>query len=223
MSELPYFGFSGTEDALGFGDINNPEVGGIFNTITPPVDHIERGLSRLPYQFFDSVNLRHFVQVFLEEIQEIEEVIYRIKQQQSLEFAVGVQLDGIADDVGIMRNGITNDNAFRNRVATKILVNSSEGKSSTVLQAWSTLLQSTAVELYEEFPAGIILYSPKAIEDPTIIDLVEKTIPITVRLSVLSARYENIPPFCFEGGIGAGFGTEEDGDIGGQFVGRYEP
>jgi hypothetical protein len=222
VAEVPYFGFSESSGTLGFGDINNPNSGGIFATIESPVNHVTRGLSRLPEQFKRSPKFKRFLEICLEELQEIEEVIYKINQQKSLEFAVGVQLDGIGDDVGISRNGILNDDVYRNRIAAKILINSSEGTSKNVLDTWATLLKNNNVELKEEFPAGIVLFSPKAIDDPSILELVSQAVPITVKVAVLAIKNEGELAFCFEGGVGAGFGDEDDPSIGGEFVGRYD-
>ena len=218
----PYFGFSEAEDSLGFGDIDDESVGGIFNTIQPLVDHVAVGLGKLPSQFFDSENLKHLLTVYLEEIQKVEETLYQINKQQSIEFASGAQLDGIGEDVGILRNGITNDDTYRRYIRAKVLINKSEGTPSDILDAWATLLNNDNVELTEEFPAGILLYSPKAIDDNNVLNLISQTVALTVKVSVLSAKDEGVDPFCFLGGTGAGFGTADDPNIGGQFVGRYD-
>lgn len=217
----PYFGFGG-EGTAGFGDLDNPLVGGKFYSLGSGVDHVERGVNRLPVQFSKSENLKKLLAIFLSEIQEIEQTIYQMVKQKSLEYAMGKQLDMIGEDVGLPRNGLLNDDIYRNRIAAKIAANASEGTTNDVLKVWSLLLDSDDVLLFEEYPAGIILYTASPIDDFGILEIVKDSIPVTVKLSALIGKDPDKLPFSFLGGPGAGFGSLYDTSVGGQFVSRYE-
>lgn len=66
-------------------------------------DIITKGLNRLVYQFSDSSKLKGFLSAFLEEYQEIEAANIQLLNERYLDTAVGAQLDGIGEIVGIAR------------------------------------------------------------------------------------------------------------------------
>lgn len=219
MADTPLFGFSDANDALGFSDVNDPSVGGIWNSLETPVDHVGRGLSRLPLQFQNSENLKHFLQILLEEVQELEESAYEINKRQSIEFAEGVQLDLIGEDVGIRREGVLSDDLYRNLIWAKTLVNASEGDPSSVYKVWEKLM-GKGVEMKEVFPAGVELFAPKRIPNPYVIPLVKEALALCIDLSLITVKDEG-PAFCFQGGIGEGFSSTDNPSSGGQFVSIY--
>ncbi len=72
---------------------------------------IEKGLSRLAYQFFDSEKFRGFLTAFLTEFEELEVSNLQLLNDRYLDTAVGVQLDGIGEIVGLDRPSVTLDQA----------------------------------------------------------------------------------------------------------------
>ena len=183
------------------------------------IDHVARGLSKLPSQYENSENLKHLLQVFLEELHEIEVCLNDIQLQKDIDLAVGVQLDGIGEHLGKNREGLS-DTDYRRVLKVKRIINAGEGQYSTMKSLWRTLLGSTAATVLPEYPAGVALYSD--VGTPTIetLDLFTSALPSTVTASLL-ASYDNTDAFCFEGGVGAGFGTTGDSSIGGKLISRY--
>ena len=66
-------------------------------------DIVGKGLSRLAYQFSDSTKLQGFLEAFLEEYQEIENTNLQLLNERYLDTAIGAQLDGIGEIVGLPR------------------------------------------------------------------------------------------------------------------------
>lgn len=216
---MTFFGFEGGE-GLGFGDLDDPLVGGIFASLAPTTDHVTRGLSYLPWQFDDSVKLKEYIKILLEEIQEIEEALFEILREKSLDSAVGFQLDIIGEQIGKRREGVTDDDEYRKLLRVQIAVNSSEGTAGTVIDLWKYLLNTDTVQLQEEYPAGIRLYAPGAIPTKSILESVASTVPVTVKVGFVADSTGT--PFCFNGGVGLGFSSVEAPTVGGQWVSRID-
>ncbi len=66
-------------------------------------DVVNKGLNRLAYQFSDSLKFKGFLSSFLEEYQEIDAANIQLLNERYLDTAIGAQLDGIGEIVGIAR------------------------------------------------------------------------------------------------------------------------
>ena len=64
---------------------------------------VEKGISRLAYQFKNSVKLQEFLEAFLAEFEELRISGLQLLNERYLNDAVGVQLDGIGEIVGLPR------------------------------------------------------------------------------------------------------------------------
>ena len=64
---------------------------------------VEKGLSRLAYQFKDSIKFKGFLEAFLQEYQELDVSGLQLLNERYLDSAEGVQLDGIGEIVGLGR------------------------------------------------------------------------------------------------------------------------
>ncbi len=182
-------------------------------------DHVVSGLGKLISQYSDSENVKFLLQTFLEELQELEDVNSELLVQDSIATATGVQLDGIGEHLGRRREGLS-DTDYRKILNTQKILNAGEGQYSTALQMWRAVLESPTATLEEEFPAGVALYSDVGAPTLTQLDTFIKALPITVTASII-ASFSGADAFCFEGGVGAGFGTTGDSGIGGELVSRY--
>jgi hypothetical protein len=179
------------------------------------IDHVARGLDRLPIQFRDSPYLNELLKIYLEEFQEIEDCLIDIVNQRDVDQAVGFQLDVVGEHVALLREG-RDDTQYRQAIKIQKIINASQGQFETVLQLWRTLLGSPTATLTEEFPAGINLYSDVGISDFTLVEYLVKALPITVTASV-TTTYDAMPPFGFDTDpTTLGFDTS-----GGKFIGRY--
>jgi hypothetical protein len=178
------------------------------------VDHIVRGLSRLPSQFQDKTRVLQFFSVFLEELQEIEECLEDIITQKDLNFAVGAQLDILGNIIGAARDGQT-DEDYRQSIILQRAINSSKGTEELVTEFWKKYSGTSYTSIYENFPAGISLFTDAGVPSLDSILKIKQVLAATVSLSV---TFSTGTPFAFEGVDGAGFGDLET-SVGGAFVG----
>ncbi len=184
-----------------------------------PIDHVTRGLSTLPSQFFNSPIYQEVIKIALEEVQELEDCIQEILLQQNVDEAEGFQLDRLGENLGRKREGL-NDTEYRKVLKVQKILNAGEGQYETVLQLWRTLLESDTATLTEEFPAGVALFSDVGTPSTETIQVLTQALPVTVTAS-FTTTFDAGPAFCFDGGVGEGFGTTEDAGIGGKLIGRY--
>jgi len=178
------------------------------------VDHIARGLSRMPSQFQDKTRVMQFISVFLEEMQEIEDCIEDIIVQKDINNAVGAQLDILGNIVGAARNG-QSDTDYRQSIILQRAINASKGTEALVTAFWKQYSGTSTTSVYENYPAGVNLFTDAGVPSLDAILKIKQVLAATVSLSV---TFSNGTPFSFEGGDGLGFGNLED-STGGAFVG----
>ncbi len=195
---------------------------GEFISFYSNTDHVARGLSRLPEQFRDSENLKHLIQIFLEEIQELEDSISELQRQLNVDSAVGVQLDGLGEDAGVKRPYGMSDLNFRKIVKLKRLANTSDGTHSDVATVIKTACETQGITITPEYPAGFLFVSDSVVPNNFIMDIVSKALPITVKMAT-STPYSTNSRFCFKGGVGRGFSSVGyPAGTGGELRGRKE-
>lgn len=110
--------------------------------------HVTAGLKRLLVQFKNAPNLRAIVQSYLEQIQELENVIYSLMAERYVLTAVGVQLDGIGRIVGETRQN-KNDTDYRVAILGRIQRNKAHSRIEDILALFLLLLPSHTFELVE--------------------------------------------------------------------------
>jgi len=216
-----YFVFDGGE-GLGFGDSGDDTVGGEFISALDDVDHVTRGLSRLPNQYYESENLKFLEQTFLEELQELESNVQAYIQQQSLDSATGVNLDMIGEDVGYRRPVGASEESYRKKIRLKILANTSKGRYEDFSAAIKLAAETDNITTQVEYPAGFSFAVDVPLPTDDTLYLVKDTLPITVKMAT-SSPFSTSDRFCFAGGVGKGF-TDVDAPVGsgGQFRSRKE-
>jgi len=64
---------------------------------------IEKGIARLAYQFGNSIKFQEFLEAFLQQLQDLQISELQLLNERYLDTAVGVQLDGIGEIVGLPR------------------------------------------------------------------------------------------------------------------------
>jgi len=67
-------------------------------------DVVEKGISRLAYQFKNSIKFQEFIEAFLAEYEELRISGLQLLNERYLNDAVGAQLDGIGEIVGLLRS-----------------------------------------------------------------------------------------------------------------------
>lgn len=120
-------------------------------------NHIEAGLNRLLQRNKESYNINNLLEVIIKPIQEIENQIYDLYTERSLDTAFGVQLDGIGKIVGINRNGL-DDIDYRSALIIQIQINKAGGEPESIITAIRQLFKTEIIVFQDIYPANYEVY-----------------------------------------------------------------
>lgn len=122
---------------------------------TKNTDHDATALALLPSQFDTSTNLRALLSAIVGPstpttwgIQELENVLFQIRDNRWLDIAEGAQLDGLGELVGLPRIS-SDDEEYRDALRVQIATNVSMGEPWRMLQ------------LLDAITAGVVHLTPK--------------------------------------------------------------
>jgi hypothetical protein len=124
-----------------------------MTTVIQKTNRVSEAQGHLIDQFKNQANIEAVIKAFAQQSQELEDAAFEVINDTTLDNAVGVQLDGLADIVGIER-GASGDSELRLRIRAQILVNKSSGTIEEILEILDTLGLASIV-LAENFPAKI--------------------------------------------------------------------
>lgn len=116
------------------------------------VNHIEKALGLLIQQFRGKEKWTDILSALLNESQNLENTFKDLYYNRSINTAVGTQLDGIGQILGLERGGL-NDDDYRIALKFQAFLNQSKGEPETLIAALKVFTDSTKVHLYEIFPA----------------------------------------------------------------------
>jgi hypothetical protein len=115
------------------------------------IDQIEQGLAR-NIDFLDKDNFNKLVQLFLEQVQEIEVATLSIADQKNINTAIGVWLDYIGKIVGEARKSRT-DTEYRAALLLKIAANNSDGTPNVIIDITKQYSGASNSKIIQYFPA----------------------------------------------------------------------
>jgi len=113
---------------------------------------VEDSLNLLVQQFKEKANIEKFLTCFLEEAQELEDVLKQLYTLRWLDTAVGVQLDGLGQILALEREGL-GDEDYRDALKFQALLNQSKGEPELLITALSVFTRSNYVSFFELYPA----------------------------------------------------------------------
>lgn len=199
-----------------------------FETFSSGVitDYCERAINRLVEQFKNKPRLKSLICSLIEPIQTLEYTYQDLRTKRFLETAVGEQLDGIGEIVGLERQGLT-DSEYRTAIQFQVSVNSSNGEPEILIAVVKNLTGAEVVRVIELSPATIILESDGNVIPVNLIQLIEQSAPAGVRIQY-TTTFGQEDPFVFDSdGVedipGAeGYAEPTEVDSGGQMAERIE-
>lgn len=124
-----------------------------MSTLTQKTTRVVEAQGKLIDQFKNHTNIDALVKALAQQSQELEAAAFEVLLNTLLDTAVGVQLDGLGDIIGVERGGLS-DADYRVRLRAQILLNKSSGTIPEIVTIGEALT-ITNFELSEVFPAKI--------------------------------------------------------------------
>jgi len=137
---------------------------------------------------------------YVEQTQELENEIFELRNAFWVDTAIGAQLDGIGQIVGITREGAS-DTVYRIRIKARILINLSSGTPNQILELVRALSPASAPDpTYTPwFPASFAIGVTELTltEVAEISDAIIETTPLGVRSNFIYSLDTNANMFQF--------------------------
>ena len=179
------------------------------NFIKPLDSFVSEVINYLP-DYLRKDNLVKFMTVFLDRLEALDNSFIQLAEYRLLVNAQGVVLDDIGTQMGLYRNGQSDDD-FRTILLIRQAAAGKGGTRPQVEEALQNLFGTTNWSLYKGTNYRIDLYASSPCFDLVNIseDIVE-TFPIMTQLRIVETDYLNMG-FGFEGDEDAGgFGSSND-------------
>lgn len=168
-------------------------------------NHVEQAKALLLSQFRNSPNILKVVEIYHDQIQDIENEYFTLLESLGIDTAVDYALDMIGKEVQEARQG-RNDTDYRNAILTKIFINNSSGTPEEVIAATQQITGASSIKYSEQYPAQVVLeifgaeYVSKAATIrktvPAAVDLVfEKKIDIDTTQTYVGVAYSFVKNF----------------------------
>lgn len=173
------------------------------NFIKPLDSFVSEVINYLP-DYLRKDNLVKFMTVFLDRLEDLDNSFIQLAEYRLLVNAQGVVLDDIGTQMGLYRNGQSDDD-FRTILLIRQAAAGKGGTRPQVEEALQNLFSATSWELYKGDNYRIDVYaSSPCFELENIVDNIIELFPIMTQLRIVETDYLNM-----------GFGFEEDEDAGG--------
>jgi len=150
------------------------------------IDQIEQGLAR-NIDFLDKDNFNKLIQLFLEQVQEIEVATLSIADQKNINTAIGVWLDYIGKIVGEARKSRT-DAQYRLALLLKVASNNSDGTPNIIIDITKQQTGSTNSRIIDYFPASLfnVIQIDESVDATGLYNLIDNIKPAGVSVTVVN-------------------------------------
>jgi hypothetical protein len=126
-------------------------------SLTQITDHVARGKALNIEWFKGKPNWEGLLEVFLEELQEVEDVLWALLTDRWIDTATDAQLDQVGAILEEPRNG-NDDDTYRTLIRVKALLLTSKGEPERIMQIVKLATDSTLVHTVDEWPAGFRIW-----------------------------------------------------------------
>lgn len=167
------------------------------NFIKPLEDFVQGALDTLP-EYLKKENTQKFLRIFLERLETVDNAVINMAEFRLLANAEGVFLDEIGEQIGVFRNG-QSDNDYRTILLIRQLVAGKGGTRPEVSDALNNLFSSTAWYMYKGTNYRIDIYaSSPCFELTNIVEDIVDLFPVITHLRVVETDYNQLA-FGFDG------------------------
>lgn len=165
----------------------------------------ERSLALLASQFRGSSsanisNMEKLVVAMIEPFQTLEDASNELRTERNVFDAVGVQLDGLGEIVGIVRRDGESDDDYRERLLFQPYINRSNGTPEEIIAIVKFITDATMVRYIDIFPAAYqLITNGTSFPDPTeeLVESLADASPAGVQYPPVTATYGVEVPFVF--------------------------
>lgn len=153
------------------------------NKITLVSDRVARAKAFLLTQFKDKPNINAFVEVVVEELQQLENALTDLQNVRTLEGSYGVYLDEIGETLKVNR-GNYNDNDYKNAIKIAIAKKTSSATAEDILFIVELITGDPEVVLTNNYPYLLELtgFLFCLAEDPSGLEELAKLFPLNTRI-----------------------------------------
>jgi hypothetical protein len=169
-------------------------------------NQVEEGLGKLMTQWKDKPVVVGLLTSYLENVQQVEDVLFDLLEKRSLETAVGVYLDALGLLVGELRKGKLDDE-YRRAVKLRIAINKSDGTEPVIRELIKELTNADIVNIVDTYPAAVslLLEGEDVFVDQELVNEISNILAATISAEIKTTVLVN-PPFVFENDeSGSGF------------------
>ena len=179
------------------------------NFIVPLDSFVDEVINYLP-DYLKKDNLVKFLTIFLDRLEALDNAWIELAEYRLLVNAQGVVLDDIGKQMGLYRNGQSDDD-FRTILLIRQAAAGKGGTRPQVEESLQNLFSTTNWELYKGKNYRIDLYASSPCFDlNNVVDDIVELFPIMTQIRVVETDYLNMG-FGFEGDEDAGgFGSSND-------------
>lgn len=201
--------------------------------ITPITDQVAQALKRLLTQYQQQPRITALITALVQQLQELDDAGFPVNDGRQLWNgttypAVGAQLDGIGELVGIQRNGLS-DAEYLIFILGTIAENFSDTTITTITNIVQIFFQPLQLLSFENFPAEVAFQVAGSNLDPslfvTVADAIQASLGAGIRLGYIST-FSNTNAFKLGSALpfpiltgSAGFGDATSPGTGGELAG----
>ena len=188
---------------------------------TPILDHIAQAKERLLEQQKNKPGIEGTLTAFVEQIQDIEDVLNALGTERAVDTAEGVQLDKIGEIVGIERELGQSDEDYRIEIKAKIVQNMNQGTPEEVIAAAKFFIGASFAWYLEVYPAAVDIFTSTPV-DPSLQVKIRAKIKSFLPAGVAFDNFGFFPEVdAFRFDAAPGFGDTDDPDVGGLLAEIY--
>jgi hypothetical protein len=193
------------------------------NALAKVTDHVDAAVSRLIEQYRDKPLFRKLVEITGARAQILEDALWQLFTERSVETAVGEQLDMLGRVVGQPRQSFADDD-YRLHIRARVKLNRSSGTVPELLEIFRLVTPGgTTLKFVPRFPAGFRLSLGVTGFTSAQILLLLNFLRAARAGGVWGTLHwittTEAETFAFAGGTGLGFGDTSDATAGGALAG----
>lgn len=158
----PIFGSDGVAVA--------PEV--VVEIASYKADHVALAIKRLPEQFKSKTKIVQFLTALVSSCQALEDALWQLIDERTVETAIGTQLDQLGSIVGQPRGGLS-DTDYRPYIRARIMTNRSRGAVEDLIRITKLILADELATIEVDSQRGTVVVR---IADVTTTDAVAEVV-----------------------------------------------